>query len=75
MQSYELAFRMQTEVPGVLDVDAEDAGTRSLYGLDRPETASFGRRCLLAPVGGAGRAVRANLRRRLGLARLPGRVT
>lgn len=48
MASYELAFRMQTEVPGILDLKSEDARTQSLYGLDAPATASFGRRCLLA---------------------------
>jgi hypothetical protein len=48
MASYELAFRMQTEVPGILDIKGEDARTQELYGLNHPETASFGRRCLLA---------------------------
>jgi Protein of unknown function (DUF1501) len=48
LESYELAFRMQTEVPDIVNVDNEDAGIKSLYGLDQPETASFGRRCLLA---------------------------
>jgi hypothetical protein len=48
MEAYELAFRMQTAVPGVLDISRENAKTRELYGIDRPETDSFGRRCLLA---------------------------
>ena len=48
MQSYELAFRMQTEVPGIIDIDGEPESVRDMYGLDRDETASFGRRCLLA---------------------------
>jgi hypothetical protein len=48
MASYELAFRMQTAVPQLVDLEAEDAATQEMYGLDRPETASFGRRCLLA---------------------------
>lgn len=48
MATYELAFRMQTEVPAILDIDGEDARTKSLYGLDQPETRSFGRRCLIA---------------------------
>jgi hypothetical protein len=48
MAAYELAFRMQTEVPGVLDLASEDAKTKTDYGLDDPETADFGRRCLLA---------------------------
>jgi hypothetical protein len=48
MEAYELAFRMQTEVPGVLDIGAESAKTCERYGIGRPETDSFGRRCLLA---------------------------
>ena len=48
MQSYELAFRMQTEVPDLLDLAQEDARTQRLYGLDQEPTAKFGRNCLLA---------------------------
>lgn len=48
IQSYELAARMQLSVPKVTDLSAETAETRALYGLDRPETAAFGRNCLLA---------------------------
>src|SRR5205823_9752427 len=46
--SYELAFRMQAEVPGLLDLSAEDVRTLDLYGVGQPETDGFGRRCLLA---------------------------
>ncbi len=46
--SYELAFRMQTHAPEVVDVARETVATRRLYGLDRPETSEFGLRCLLA---------------------------
>jgi hypothetical protein len=48
MESYELAFRMQTEVPDVMDLSREDARTKAMYGIGQPETDSFGRRCLLA---------------------------
>ncbi|BCX48662.1 hypothetical protein HAHE_25700 [Haloferula helveola] len=48
MHSYELMFRMQAEVPGLLDLTGEDEKTRSMYGLDRKETQEFGRSCLLA---------------------------
>lgn len=48
MEAYELAFRMQAEVPDLIDLRREDARTRQLYGLDEPLTESFGRRCLLA---------------------------
>jgi uncharacterized protein (DUF1501 family) len=46
--AYELAFRMQSHAPEIVDVRAESAATRALYGLDRPECAEFGLRCLLA---------------------------
>jgi hypothetical protein len=48
IHSYELAARMQTAVPEVTNLEGENAATRSLYGLDRPETVDFGRGCLLA---------------------------
>jgi hypothetical protein len=48
MEAYELAFRMQTEVPGIIDLSKEDQKTLDLYGIGQPETDSFGRRCLLA---------------------------
>jgi hypothetical protein len=45
---YELAARMQTSVPEVVDISSETEETRRLYGLDRKETAEYGKRCLLA---------------------------
>lgn len=48
MEAYELAFRMQTEVPDVMNLSREDARILAMYGIDQPETDSFGRRCLLA---------------------------
>ena len=48
IKSYELAFRMQSEAPEAVDISRESAETRSLYGLDNPVTASFGRRLLMA---------------------------
>jgi hypothetical protein len=48
VRSYELAARMQRAVPRVADLGAEPEHVRRLYGLDRPETADAGRRCLLA---------------------------
>jgi hypothetical protein len=48
IHSYELAARMQLAVPEVTAVDRETPATQSLYGLDRPETAPFGRGCMLA---------------------------
>lgn len=48
MQSYELAFRMQTEVPDVVDLQKETQVTYEMYGLDDPDTKTFGRQCLMA---------------------------
>jgi hypothetical protein len=48
IESYELAFRMQSAVPDVINCEAETAATQALYGLDRKETATFGRHCLVA---------------------------
>ena len=57
IESYELAFRMQTEAPEVMSVEGESEATRRLYGLDDPVAGDFGLRCLLARrfsrVGGA----------------------
>ena len=48
IHSYQLAARMQLAVPEVAALDREPAAVHTLYGLDRPETAEFGRSCLLA---------------------------
>ena len=48
MDSYELAYRMQTEIPDVLSIERESIETKSLYGIGEKETDDFGRRCLLA---------------------------
>lgn len=48
MASYELAYRMQTEVPGILDLDGESETTRESYGIGDAKTDAFGRKCLLA---------------------------
>jgi hypothetical protein len=48
MEAYELAFRMQMEVPGLLDINREDRRTLEMYGIDREPTDAFGRKCLLA---------------------------
>jgi hypothetical protein len=46
--NYELAFRMQAEVPELLDFSGESEITRQMYGIDEPETDEFGRACLIA---------------------------
>ncbi|MDB5389518.1 MAG: hypothetical protein JWM11_5164 [Planctomycetaceae bacterium] len=48
MKSYEMAARMQLAVPDVADLNRETQETQNAYGLGRPETADFGRGCLLA---------------------------
>ena len=48
MENYELAFRMQMEVPGILDIDQEDEKTKELYGIGNDATELFGRKLLLA---------------------------
>ncbi len=48
MENYELAFRMQMQVPEVLDLSKEEAKTKELYGVGQEATDSFGRKCLLA---------------------------
>jgi hypothetical protein len=48
IDSYELAFRMQSEMPGAVDLKQEGEATRKMYGIGEKETDGFGRRCLLA---------------------------
>jgi hypothetical protein len=48
IQSFELAFRMQTEAPDAVNLDGETEATRRLYGMDEATTAPFGARLLLA---------------------------
>ncbi len=47
IESFELAFRMQDEVPGVLDIRAEPESIRKLYGIGK-QGDQFARQCLLA---------------------------
>jgi hypothetical protein len=46
--SYELAYKMQSHAPEAVDFSKETSETLSLYGIDQPRTADFGRKCLLA---------------------------
>ncbi|KAA5545266.1 DUF1501 domain-containing protein [Roseiconus nitratireducens] len=48
MANYELAYRMQMQVPDVLDLQSEDAKTLTKYGVGEEPTDTFGRKCLLA---------------------------
>jgi hypothetical protein len=48
IESFELAFRMQTEAPELMRFDNVSPADSKLYGLDDPITRDFGLRCLLA---------------------------
>ncbi len=48
IESFELAFRMQTEAPDLQDLSRESPATKNLYGLGNPITEDFGRQCLMA---------------------------
>lgn len=46
--NYELAFRMQSTIPQIMNLDDETQETLSLYGIGNEPTDNFGRQCLLA---------------------------
>ena len=48
LHSNELAWRMQSHGPPLMDLSAESPSTLALYGIDEPATDDFGRQCLLA---------------------------
>ena len=77
IESYELAFRMQAEVPDLVDFADEDKKTLEMYGIGQEPTDDFGRQCLLArrfaekgvrfiEVGHGGWDTHRNLREELG---------
>jgi hypothetical protein len=47
-ESYELAYRMQAEVPGLLDLAREPRKVQEMYGIGAEPTDAFARKCLLA---------------------------
>lgn len=48
IQSFETAFRMQADLPGLLDVSNEPKYIHKRYGIDEEPTDNFGRACLIA---------------------------
>ncbi len=48
INSYDLAFKMQTEAPAIFDLSNEPEKTREMYGIGKEPTDDYGRRCLLA---------------------------
>lgn len=48
IQSFELAYRMQSEALDVVDLARETQETQRKYGIDNPQSKSFGAKCLMA---------------------------
>lgn len=48
INAYDLAFKMQSEAPEILDLSREPQETLDLYGVGQEPTHDYGRRCLLA---------------------------
>ena len=48
INSFELAYRMQTTAPELQDISDESEATQKMYGLDNDVTKNFGRQCLMA---------------------------
>jgi hypothetical protein len=48
IQSFELAYHLQTQVGDLVDVSTEAAATRTMYGLDSEHSRSYGSKCLMA---------------------------
>lgn len=48
IESMELAFRMQREAPGAMDIDNEPQHIKDLYGIGDDTTDNYGRQCVLA---------------------------
>jgi hypothetical protein len=48
IESYELAFKMQSQMPATMDLSKETDATKKLYGITGGPTDDMGRKCLLA---------------------------
>jgi hypothetical protein len=48
ISAYEMAYRMQSSAPELMDTGEESAATLELYGVQNPREATFARNCLLA---------------------------
>ena len=48
IESFELAFRMQTEAPSAVDLSGESDETKRLYGIHEPSSRSYGTQLLMA---------------------------
>ncbi|MEM7454765.1 MAG: DUF1501 domain-containing protein [Planctomycetota bacterium] len=48
IESFELGYRMQDAMPGLMDLNGESAQTLERYGIGQGSTDGFGRQCLMA---------------------------
>jgi len=48
IESFELAYRMQTSAPEAFDIESESEHVKKLYGLDNDKCAHFGKQALMA---------------------------
>ncbi len=48
LESFELAYRMQTAAPEAMDVSQESEATQQMYGVDKKETQLVAKQCLAA---------------------------
>lgn len=48
INAYEMAYRMQSSAPELMDTSSETAETLELYGIKDPKETSYARNCLLA---------------------------
>lgn len=48
IESYEMAYRMQTRAPELMDFSSESQNTLDLYGIGKKDQGSFAKNCLLA---------------------------
>jgi hypothetical protein len=48
IESFELGFRMQTELPKVMELKDESPATLAMYGIGAGATNDFGKQCLMA---------------------------
>ncbi|MBT5709236.1 MAG: DUF1501 domain-containing protein [Verrucomicrobia bacterium] len=46
--SFDLAYRMQSSAPELMNVESESKATQTIYGIGEEKTENFGRQCLLA---------------------------
>jgi hypothetical protein len=72
INAYEMAYRMQTSAPELMDCRRRDAADADLYGAEAGQAVVCQQLPAGPPAGRAGRAVRAALSHRLGPPRRPG---